>query len=86
MSLIIQSFSKFTVMELRDFVNTKKLKKKQSTQTQIEFPKNSLDKTELSIILNLIKETSFKGDDIEIMYNLILKLQDQYFTLEKLEK
>lgn len=73
-------------MALRDFVNTKKLKKKQSTQTQIEFPKNSLDKTELSIILNLIKETSFKGDDIEIMYNLILKLQDQYFTLEKLEK
>jgi hypothetical protein len=71
-------------MALRDYV-----KKKQPTKTtpkKIELPKNSLDKTELSIILNLIKETSFKGDDIEIMYNLILKLQDQYFTLEKLEK
>ena len=71
-------------MALRDYV-----KKKQSVKTtpkKIELPKNSLDKTELSIILNLIKETSFKGEDIETMYNLILKLQDQYFTLEKLEK
>jgi hypothetical protein len=71
-------------MALRDYV-----KKKQPVKTspiKEELPKNSLDKTELSIILNLIKETSFKGEDIETMYNLILKLQDQYFTLEKLEK
>ena len=73
-------------MALRDYVNTKKLTKKQPKQTKIEFPKNSLDKQELSIILNLIKETSFKGEDIETMYNLILKLQDQYFALEKLDK
>jgi hypothetical protein len=71
-------------MALRDYI-----KKKQPVKTspkKVELPKNSLDKTELSIILNLIKETSFKGEDIETMYNLILKLQDQYFTLEKLEK
>ena len=73
-------------MGLRDFVNTKPLKEKKSNQTKIEFQKNSLDKQELSIILNLVKETSFKGEDIETMYNLILKLQDQYFSLEKLEK
>ena len=73
-------------MGLRDFVNTKKQTRKQSKQTEIEFPKNSLDKQELSIILNLIKETSFKGEDVETMYNLILKLQDQYFSLEKLDK
>jgi len=71
-------------MALRDYVK-KKQPGKPIPQKE-ELPKNSLDKTELSIILNLIKETSFKGDDIEIMYNLILKLQDQYFTLEKLEK
>jgi hypothetical protein len=70
-------------MGLRDFTKTKSKKEK---QTVIEFPKNSLDKIELSIILNLIKETSFKGEDIESVYNLILKLQDQYFTLEKLDK
>jgi len=71
-------------MALRDYVKKKQPGK--PTPQKEELPKNSLDKTELSIILNLIKETSFKGDDIEIMYNLILKLQDQYFTLEKLEK
>lgn len=73
-------------MGLRDFVNTKKQTTKQPKQTEIEFPKNSLDKQELSIILNLIKETSFKGEDVETMYNLILKLQDQYFSLENLDK
>lgn len=74
-------------MALRDFVKKGQASaKKQSKQTKIEFPKNSLDKQELSIILNLIKETSFKGEDIETMYNLILKLQDQYFALEKLDK
>lgn len=74
-------------MALRDFVsNRKKTTTNKSKQTKIEFPKNSLDKQELSIILNLIKETSFKGEDIETMYNLILKLQDQYFALEKLDK
>ena len=74
-------------MGLRDFVKTGKTPlKKQSKQTKIEFPKNSLGKQELSIILNLIKETSFKGEDVETMYNLILKLQDQYFALEKLDK
>ena len=73
-------------MALRDFVSNRKKTTNKSKQTKIEFPKNSLDKQELSIILNLIKETSFKGEDIETMYNLILKLQDQYFALEKLDK
>jgi hypothetical protein len=73
-------------MALRDFIKDKKITSKKSLQTKIEFPKNSLNKQELSIILNLIKETSFKGEDIETLYNLILKLQDQYFTLEKLDK
>lgn len=45
-------------------------------------PKNSLDKKEITIILNLIKGTTFKGDNIEVMYNLILKLQDQYTNLK----
>ena len=73
-------------MALRDYIKDKKTTPKKSLQTKIEFPKNSLNKQELSIVLNLIKETSFKGEDVETLYNLILKLQDQYFTLEKLDK
>lgn len=45
--------------------------------------KDSLDQTEITIILNLIKSTSFRGDNIETIYGLILKLQNQYTKLGK---
>ena len=45
-------------------------------------PKNNLDKKEITIILNLIKNTSFRGDNIEVIYNLILKLQNQYTNIK----
>ena len=45
--------------------------------------KDSLDKKEITIILELIKNTSFRGDNIETIYNLILKLQNQYAKLGK---
>ena len=45
--------------------------------------KDSLDQKEITIILNLIKNTSFRGDNIETIYNLILKLQNQYSKLGK---
>lgn len=44
--------------------------------------KDSLDKKEITIILNLIKNTTFKGDNLETMYNLVLKLQNQYSNLK----
>jgi len=42
---------------------------------------NNLDKKEITIILNLIKNTTFKGDSLETMYNLVLKLQNQFSNL-----
>lgn len=45
--------------------------------------KDSLDKKEITIILELIKNTSFRGDNIETIYGLILKLQNQYTKLGK---
>ncbi len=47
------------------------------------FSKDSLDQKEITIILELIKSTSFRGDNIETIYNLILKLQNQYTKLGK---
>ena len=44
--------------------------------------KDSLDQKEITIILNLIKGTTFKGDNLEIMYNLVIKLQNQYTNLK----
>ena len=47
------------------------------------FSKDSLDQKEITIILELIKSTSFRGDNIETIYGLILKLQNQYTKLGK---
>jgi hypothetical protein len=44
-------------------------------QKPIEF---ELGTEEIKIILQGIQNTTFKGKDIEMMYNLILKLQDLY--------
>jgi len=61
--------------------------KKPTKITKVNNPpllsKDSLDKKEIAIILNLIKSTSFRGDNIETIYGLILKLQNQYSKLEK---
>ena len=47
------------------------------------FPKNNLDQKEITIILNMIKESKFQGKDLETIYNLVVKLQSQYTTLDK---
>tara|TARA_Y100000385_G_C12789610_1_gene507047 strand:+ start:264 stop:464 length:201 start_codon:yes stop_codon:yes gene_type:complete len=65
-------------MGLRDQLKKTKILK---TTPPKKLPKDSLDKREITIILNLIKGTTFKGDNIETMYNLILKLQNQYTKL-----
>ena len=44
---------------------------------------NSLDLKEITIILNMIKESKFQGKDLETIYNLVVKLQSQYTTLDK---
>lgn len=46
------------------------------------FSKDSLDKNEIALILNLIKNSPFKGGDIELIYNLVIKLQNQFSKLE----
>jgi hypothetical protein len=61
--------------------------KKQNKITKVNNPllssKDNLDQKEITIILNLIKNTSFRGDNVETIYNLILKLQNQYTKLGK---
>lgn len=38
---------------------------------------NSLDDQDLILILNMIKESAFKGSDVERIYNLVIKVQNQ---------
>ena len=50
---------------------------KQQMETPIGVSKNKLDKVEISIILTLIKQSTFKGEDLEKVYNMVVKLQNQ---------
>lgn len=44
-------------------------------------PSLKLDKLEVEILLSMIKDASFKGRDIQIIYDLIWKLQEYYEKL-----
>lgn len=69
-------------------VTNNSVNKKEEDQPQKElasFPISKevpqLSKQEIEYLLLLIKETSFKGEDVELLYNLVLKLQRQYINL-----
>jgi len=51
------------------------------TQTQPE-RSNDLTLAELEFLLIQLKSAMIKGEHIELAYNLILKLQDQYIKLQ----
>ena len=40
----------------------------------------SLYKTEIELLLNLIKESTFRGEHVETIYSLVYKLQQQHQT------
>ena len=39
---------------------------------------NQLSIQEIEVLLSMIKRSNFLGEDIEHLYNLIVKLQNQY--------
>jgi hypothetical protein len=46
-------------------------------ETPIGVSNSKLDKAEIGIILTLIKQSTFKGEDLEKVYNMVIKLQNQ---------
>lgn len=51
-------------------------------QPQPPSPDN-LEKSEIEFILNTIKDSNFKGEDLDILYKTVVKLQNQYVNLDK---
>jgi len=47
-------------------------------QTVIVEPQNQLSHEELEFLLNSLKETTIVGSQVEMFYNLVIKLQNQY--------
>ena len=45
----------------------------------------SLSKTDCLLLLDLIRNSSFKGEDMEPIFHITLKLQNIFTVLEKLE-
>ena len=75
MEIFISTFNKIfkKVMGLLD-----KIKQESPSSKVGDF---SLEKQEIEFILMLIKNSSFKGEQVETVYNTVFKLQQQY--LEK---
>ena len=44
---------------------------------------DSLEKHEIEFILNLIKNSNFKGEELDVVYRAVIKLQNQYIVLNK---
>jgi hypothetical protein len=42
-----------------------------------------LDKSELRVLLKMIKNSSFEGKDIELVFKLTWKLQEAYLSLQE---
>jgi hypothetical protein len=42
-----------------------------------------LNAKELEVLLSLIKVSTFLGEDVEIIYNMVIKLQNQYLEQTK---
>lgn len=52
-------------------------------QEAVSKPANQLTASEIEFLLGLIKNSNFKGEHLESIYNIVLKLQDQYISLNK---
>jgi|TARA_Y100000592_G_scaffold32484_1_gene51610 hypothetical protein len=44
-----------------------------------------LDKAELRVLLKMIKNSSFEGKDIELVFKMTWKLQEAYLSLQENE-
>ena len=48
---------------------------------QAPLPVLNLNKEELEVLLNLVRESHFKGEHVQKIFELVLKLQDYYIKL-----
>jgi hypothetical protein len=76
---ILNMFLKL-VMGLLDKI--KQQKGVQDTPTPVNttptLASDQLNAQELEFLLSMFKQSTFKGEMIEVMYNLVIKLQSQY--------
>jgi ribosomal protein S13 len=52
-------------------------------ETAVKQETQDLTSSEIEALLNLIKKSTFVGQDVEMVYNLVVKLQKQYLQKNK---
>ena len=57
-------------------------KKEQTTNNTVNNPlsTNELDKVEIEYLLRILGNADLKGKEVEMFYNLVIKLQQQYIS------
>jgi glutathione peroxidase-family protein len=58
------------------------INKSKNTQSQTSENYTQLSEIEYELLFKIIKNCNFKGEDIDILYKLILKLQSNYILLK----
>ena len=53
---------------------------KQQAAPEQTLDPNQLSSQEIASLLDIIKQTSFMGEQVELVYNMVLKLQQQYIS------
>lgn len=54
-----------------------------TTKIEKQTDPNELNTQELEFLLSMLKTSTLKGDQVEMFYNLVIKLQNQYILLTK---
>jgi len=70
-------------MGLIDKIREKEATSKVASYDQTQEEDLLLNKEELKYLLNLIKKSQFKGNEVELIYNLSWKLQKAFLYLSK---
>ena len=56
---------------------------REQSSPQVLGVSNQLTPEEIEVLLSLIKRSNFLGEDLEPLYNMVLKLQNQYLEQTK---
>lgn len=62
---------------------SKVIEKSTGTVKQEKVEPNALTVEEYECLFNLIRNATFKGEQLDFIYNLTMKLQNQYLELKK---
>ena len=65
------------------FISKHIVRNKEEEPQKAPLPNSSIfTKQEFELILLMIKDANFKGEHVEIIYNLVYKLQQKYTSLK----